>query len=205
MSKRAFKLHTNKAKPFKLTGKTKWRSILWTGLILAAVLAMVGFGLLQGKGKISVRDEIESGARALAAGNWRLADSLARDAIHKDTTSENAHMLLATSLSRQERYEEAIASYREAIRLGRENPTSHLGLGAALEGAARRSEAITEYRRAVFLDSSSAIGHYHLGMALARENYRADAIRELEKFLRLSPKAPEKARVDSVLARLKQP
>jgi len=40
---------------------------------------------------------------------------------------------------------------------------------------------------------------------LARENYRADAVRELEKFLRLSPKAPEKARVDSVLAKLKQP
>jgi tetratricopeptide (TPR) repeat protein len=205
MSKRAFKLHTNKTKPFKLTGKTKWKSILWTGLILAAVLAMVAFGLLQGKGKISVRDEIENGARALALGNWSLADSLARDAIHKDPMSENAHLLLATSLSRQGRYEEAIASYRNAIRLGRESPTSHLGLGAALEGANRRPEAITEFRRAVFLDSSFAMGHYHLGMALAGENYRAEAVRELEKFIRLSPKAPEKARVDSVLARLKQP
>ena len=205
MSKRAFKLHTNKAKPFKLTGKTKWKSILWTGLILGAVLSMVAFGLLQGKGKILVRDEIESGARALAAGNWSLADSLARDAIHKDPMSENAHLLLATSLSRQRRYEEAIVSYRNAIRVGRESPTSHLGLGAVLEGANRRGEAVVEYRRSIVLDSTFAMGHYHLGMALAGENYRAEAIRELEEFLRLSPKAPEKARVDSVLTRLKQP
>jgi tetratricopeptide (TPR) repeat protein len=204
MSKRAFKLHTNKAKPFKLTGKTKWKSIFWTGLILVAVLTMVLFGLLQGKGKISVRDEIESGARALAAGNWSLADSLARDAIHKDPLSENAHLLLATSLSRQGRYEEAIASYRDAIRLGRESPPSHLGLGAALEGVNRRGEAVVEYRRSIVLDSTFAMGHYHLGMALARENYRAEAQKELEAFLRFSPKAPEKAQVDSMLALLRK-
>jgi len=204
VSKRAFRIHTEKAKPFKLTGKTRWKSILWTAVVLAAVLGMVAFGLFQGKGRLSVRDEIERGAQALAAGNWKVADSLARDVISRDKQSEDAYLLLATSFSRQGRFEEAIGAYREAIQIGRETPMSHLGLGEAMEGANRRGEGIVEYRRAVGLDSTFAMGHYHLGMALARENYRAEAQKELEMFLRLSPKAPEKAQVDSVLAGLKR-
>lgn len=203
MSKRAFKLHTEKAKPFKLTGKTKFRSLLWTAVIAAAVLGLVSLGLLQGRGRLTVRDEIEKGAQALAAGNTLLADSLARDAIHRDTLSEDAHMLLATSLARQGRYDDAILFYREANRLGREKPMAHLGLGEALEAANRRGEAIVEYRRTVGLDSTLAQGYYRLGMALAAQGYKPEAVKELQTFLRLSPQAPEKPQVDSVLTTLK--
>ncbi len=205
MSKRAFKLRTEKAKPFKLTGKTKARSLLWTVVIAVAAAGLIAFGLFQGLSHVSVRGEIDRGTQALTEGRVFQAESLARSAVHKDTSSEDAHLLLATILARQGKHEEAVGSFRQAIRLGRENAPSHLGLGMALEGSGRRPEAIAEYRRAVGLDSASARGHYHLGMALARENYRADAVRELETFLRLSPLAPEKARVDSVLGRLKQP
>jgi len=204
LSKRAFKIRTDKAKPFKLTGKTKSRSIFWTAVIAAAAAALIAFGLFQGLSKVPVRQEIELGAQALSEGNFQRAESLARHAVRRDTLSEDAQLLLATVLARQGRYEEAVEPYRRATRLGRENTMSHLGLGVALEGAGRRPEAIAEFRRAVFLDSAAAMGHYHLGMALAAESYRAEAIKELEKFLRLSPQAPEKAGVDSMLARLKQ-
>ncbi len=78
------------------------------------------------------------------------AESPLRQALEIDPDLGDAHSMLGSSLSRQERPAEAILHFAKAIELGSDSPTLRLGYAAALESLGREEEAKAQmeaYRR----------------------------------------------------------
>ncbi len=64
------------------------------------------------------------------------------------------------------------------------------------------SEAEEQLSKAVELDSKNAYAHYYLGMANNRLKKTDRMVKEFQLFLQLAPKAPEAAKVKSLLRAL---
>ena len=93
----------------------------------------------------------------------------------------------ANKLKLEGRWEEAIASYRQAIE---ENPSfywSYHNLGDALAKLGRWEEAVNAYQSAIELNSSSPWVHYSLGEAWEKVGRLDDAIACYQKALELEP------------------
>lgn len=85
----------------------------------------------------------------------------------------------------QQRYEEAIAAYREAIRLNRDDGFAHYGLGVGLSRMGRDDQAITAYREAIRLLPRHADAHYGLAVVMERTGQAEAAIRSYREVIQL--------------------
>ncbi|RME46275.1 MAG: tetratricopeptide repeat protein, partial [Deltaproteobacteria bacterium] len=73
------------------------------------------------------------GARkAYEAGNYRQALHLARSAVGEDRTDAESHYLLALVYDKLDRFEEAMASYRETLRWNGNHAGAYIGICAIL-------------------------------------------------------------------------
>ena len=92
---------------------------------------------------------------------------------------------LYTSLNR---WDEAIAEYKQAVDLDPESTWSHnrLGFSLALKGG-REDEAIAHTREAVRIDPNEGWFHYCLGFALDRKGSLDEAVQEFQEAVRLIP------------------
>lgn len=123
----------------------------------------------------------------------RYADAVAgfRRALALDPAYLKAHDNLGLACEALGRYEEAIASHREAIRLNRErqahSPWPSLNLGILLTRHDRLDEAEALFRESVREDPRFAPAHYQLGLILEKKGRSTDAIAELSQAAQLDP------------------
>ena len=98
---------------------------------------------------------------------------------------------MASSLLIQNRFDEAIASYRDAIRVKADFPEAHQGLGQLLMFQRRYDLAAAECREAIRLRPDAAEPHVILGMVLSTLQKRDEALAEHRLAQRLNPDYPE--------------
>ena len=90
----------------------------------------------------------------------------------------------------QQRYDEAIAAYRQAVRLEPQNALAHYGLGVAYSRKGENEQAIAAYREAIRLQPEHADAHYGLGVASERQGYDQVAMDAYRAVTRLRPAEP---------------
>ena len=117
-----------------------------------------------------------------------------------------AHLLLATAMLNQGKWDETFAEFREALRLQPDDPTTHNSLGIAYQMRGELDRAAAEFREAIRLQPGYALARGNLGdllLAQGRPEEAADVFRET---IRLSPGfAPAHARLARALASQHRP
>jgi tetratricopeptide (TPR) repeat protein len=88
----------------------------------------------------------------------------------------------------QERYEEAIAAYRQAIELDPKYAYPWNGLGIVYHRQGRYEEAIATYRQAIELDPKDALPWNGLGIVYSNQDRHEEAIAAYRQAIELAPK-----------------
>jgi tetratricopeptide (TPR) repeat protein len=90
-------------------------------------------------------------------------------------------------LTKQEKYDEAVAHYQAALKTNPESASAQSDWGMALTKQGRWQESIAHYEEALRLDPNLAEAHNNLGIDYLQTGRLADGIRELRMTLKLNP------------------
>ncbi len=104
-------------------------------------------------------------------------------------TKENymAITVLASQLAKQNKFDEAIALYREALSYKPTFPETHFFLGNAFDQLGRPDEAVAEYEKALWFKPMQEQTHIFLGIVLGKQKKYAEAITNYEEALKIDP------------------
>ena len=101
-----------------------------------------------------------------------------------------AHIGLGNTYSKSGKYEEAIASFKEALRIDPDNPDAYYFLGDIYHHKARYQEAIDVYKKAISINPDHYL-HNQLGRAYVALRQYKDAVASYEEALRIDPNNAE--------------
>lgn len=99
-----------------------------------------------------------------------------------------AHRNLAWAYHRNRRYDEALASFRQALALDPTDLQAQRGIAEVWLDRDRYPEAIEAYGRILSQQPSDATAHNGLAIALMQAGRRAEALRHFEEAVRLEPR-----------------
>ena len=127
---------------------------------------------------------------------WRQAD-LYRDGetffnhvIAHNPTAREAHRNLGEALTKQGRWEEALAAFRIAVEHAPDDARDHSNVGAALIVLGRLDEAEEPFRRALALDPHSVYALQNLAVLESqRQRYEA-ALDVYRRLVKVNPRSP---------------
>lgn len=127
-----------------------------------------------------------------------------QDAAKKDPENVNAWVELGNALMDAKRFSEAVDAYGRALKIDPKNVDVRVDMGSCYRSIGRPDMAEKEYRKALEINPRHAMGHRNLGVVLAYDfNKKHQAIKEFERYLQLSPEAPDADKVRRVIASLK--
>ena len=106
--------------------------------------------------------------------------------------AEHGLQQAADALLRQQRYEEALAAYREALPINADYAPAHAGMGRALFRLERYEAAAEHFERALQLDPRDRQALDHLALVHFRQRRYAMA---LELYRRLAEVTPDSAQI----------
>ncbi len=122
---------------------------------------------------------------------WRSDESLWRAVLVQFPDSEFANGMLAETLLRQNRIQEAVAYADRTVGIAPRDALAQATLGVALSRVGRFAEATGHLQEAVQLRPDWARAHNNLGTALAQQRRFDEAIAQFSEALRLKPDFPE--------------
>ncbi len=157
----------------------KWLRILLP--LFAAVSATLG-GVLW----LASKHE-ESGEAMFTAANYAGAEAAFRHALKFDHAYTRARLMLARSLLRQQKTQDAIPELQRCAAEGQSNQSVHIVLGDALVALGRPSDAVTEFRKVIALNPKRSDVYVRLGSCLESLRRSDDAVKELRYALTVNP------------------
>jgi predicted O-linked N-acetylglucosamine transferase (SPINDLY family) len=114
------------------------------------------------------------------------ADVLTR-AIAADGSVAGTHYMLGCVFQAQDKFDDAIASFRQALALDPAQAKTHNNLGCMLEAAGNLREAAECYRGAIRVDSRMAQAHYNLGNVYRQLGDADKAVAHIRQALAVEP------------------
>ncbi len=134
------------------------------------------------KEKIELHHAIMSAQSALGAGERQAARRTLERVVSEDSGILDAHQMLGSLAADEKRWDDAVASFRQALALDAEHKASLFGLANAYRRLGRGDEALVGFERLLALaphDSKAALAAADL---LAERGERGRAIALLEKL-----------------------
>lgn len=118
----------------------------------------------------------------------------------------DAKLNFGFTLLSQRNYEQSETVFRDLLQQRGEMPTLNMYLGIALIGLKKTDEAEKLLKKAVSLKGGEnlAQAHRYLGGIYVQKKNNSEAITELEKYLQLSPKAPDADKIKATIEDLKK-
>lgn len=110
-----------------------------------------------------------------------------------------ARVALGQAYLMQEKIDDAMREFNEAEETQKSNSDLYLYRGMALLMEGKSAEAAQQLDQAIKLDGKNAYAHYYMGLAQNNLKHPDLVLKYFRMFLQLDPKAPEAARVRSLL------
>ena len=104
------------------------------------------------------------------------------------------HGLLAESLFRQQKFDEAIAHYQQFLAYRPADVAAQVQLGIAYAALGRQDDAIAQFRRVVDLNPQDAVAHRNLARALLETGNLDEAALALRRAVELNPAPTPRSR-----------
>ena len=145
--------------------------------------------ILDEVGSLSVSSQmfLTTGAQALKAERYDLAEKAFRGAIAVNPENKRAHLNLAVVLAQGGDLDAAEASAREALRLDPEYGFAYFNLGTFVESRGRLPEAMDFYRKALDKDPGNLKANFRLANALMRSADYEGAARYYRAAVEIAP------------------
>ena len=176
-------------------------------LPLAAVVALVVVGVYAVAARLFDRMNADGGSRSITLGVvfvvaavWLTGATIRRNAVYhsgevmwrdvvaKRPDNPRAHEHVGTILIAQQRFAEAMASYREAIRVEPTFTSAHANLANALHQTGQLPAAIEQYREAARLDPQHIVARMNLGDALEQQGLIDESLEAYRSAARITPR-----------------
>lgn len=141
--------------------------------------------LLEDPENVSALEEVAD--NELSLGEYRRAETAAKQSIALDSGSYTGHYILGFVRSRTEQWEEAVTHLRQANQLKSNNAEILRCLGWALFHAGQRAQGIVTLERALNLDADSPLTLCDLGVAYLEAQNFVKSKTLLERALDLEP------------------
>ncbi len=138
------------------------------------------------------QQELQALVNALNNGQLAQAESQAKSLIAKHANVFILHHVLSLALDGQQKYIEAVVSYKNALKLQPEkfNQSSadlYFNLGIALTNLNRLDEAAMTYQQSIKINPIFFEAHGNLGIVLQRQGKLEEAIASYQKGLTINP------------------
>ena len=115
-----------------------------------------------------------------------------------------AWVAYGNALMDSNRFGEAADAYQKALVLDPKNVDVRVDRGTCLKNSGRPQQAVEEYRKAIKINPNHLLAHRNLGVTLGYDlKEKKKAIREFEKYLSLSPNAPDAAELHQMIQDMK--
>jgi protein O-GlcNAc transferase len=128
---------------------------------------------------------------AAAAGRFRDAVELHKQALELDPKQEQAHINLISLYGQLRQFDQAEAEYRAAVALNPSRDEAHYNYAVLLTAQDRLDEAAAAYRKALALNPGHAEANNNLGFLLARQRKFDEALLHANKALESKPDYPQ--------------
>ena len=109
------------------------------------------------------------------------------------------HFIAAEKLRRQQRYDEAIARYKQALQQSPGDPGILVGLGNTYYELRRSADALVQFQKAAQINPRHVEAYLGMGMTYQDLNRRSHARKAYERFLEVAPKHPQARDIRLVL------
>jgi tetratricopeptide (TPR) repeat protein len=127
----------------------------------------------------------------------------ARQAITLTADNAWAHYWLAQALNGLRRFTEAVSSAKAAIRLSDgKDARMHFTLADAYFAMKQWPEAVQAFTKAAELEPTDAASAYNVAASYHNQQYYSDALKWYRETLKRDPNHPDKAEIQSRIARL---
>lgn len=134
------------------------------------------------------QQEINQLIQLLNQGHLAAAEDLAKSLIQRAPNTFILHHILSLALDQQQKYVEAIDSYRNALKLQPNTPDLHFNLAIVLTHTNQLDEAENEYRLAIKLNPNFFEAYGNLGILLQRQGKLDAAIQCYQTGLKINPR-----------------
>ena len=159
------------------------------GVLIALALFLTAAFLLVRKWRADY-GELESGRRALIAGETDAGIAHLQRVLRTDPGNEDAHLLLGGAYLEQGKNADAITEFEQVLRQDSTNTVALENLGVAYLRTDRPNDALAPLEHAQTREPNKANFNYNLGLAnLALDKYQT-AISYLSQSLRIRPNYP---------------
>lgn len=123
----------------------------------------------------------------LNQGHFAAAENIAKNLINKFPNAFILHHILSLALDQQQKYQEAVSSYRNALNIQPNTPDLLFNLAIVLSHLNQLSEAESVYRQAIKLNPNFFEAHGNLGIVLQRQGKLDEAIASYQAGLKINP------------------
>ena len=146
----------------------------------------------------------ELGVLYLKQGKSEKAAEVLNSAVKLDPAAFNLRLNLGIALLEAKQFPDAEAQLNEAVKRNAAAATPHMYLGLTLAHLADFDQAEKELLRSIEIGGNSiSIAHYYLGGLYWKRRDYPRAVEQLEKYLELTPTAPDSARVRATIKELR--
>ncbi len=146
----------------------------------------------------------ELGVQYLKSGRPEKATEALNNAVKLEPDAFTPRLNLGIALLEAKQFQEAQTQLHEAVRRNDSAPTPHMYLGLTLAHLNNLTEAEKELLRAIEVGGNNmGLAHYYLGGLYWKRRDYPRAIEQLEKYLELTPNAPDSERVRTTIKELR--
>ncbi len=131
--------------------------------------------------------ELQTLVNTLNNGQLAQAESQAKNLIARHANVFILHHVLSLALDGQQKFTEAVISYKNALKLQPNSPDLYFNLGIALTHLNRLEEAATTYQQAIKVNPNFFEAHGNLGIILQRQGKLDEAIASYQAGLKINP------------------
>ncbi len=133
------------------------------------------------------QQEVHGLINLLSNGQLAQAESMAKSLIAKHTNVFILHHVLALALDGQQKFAEAVTSYKNALKLQPNMPDLLFNLGIALTNLNQLDEAASAYQQAIKVNPNFFEAFGNLGTVFQRQGKLEQAITSYHKGLKINP------------------
>lgn len=131
---------------------------------------------------------------------WRDPETLWKNSVEVNPTSQ-AHFNLATLFEAQGKYDDAVASYRQAVAINPQRSDAHEKAAQLLQKRGNIPEAIGHYRIVVEFNPNAIDARENLADGLVNQGQIGEAVQHFRKLLESAPERNEaRAKLGTILA-----
>ncbi|MGD2079622.1 MAG: tetratricopeptide repeat protein [Nitrospirota bacterium] len=171
---------------------------------ILALIALLAISLASACEREGDRPVVPQGTVQAPINVDKQADFL-RGVVRDDPQNAQAWTKLGNVLMDSQRFAEAVEAYGKVIELEPENVNVIVDRGTCYRRMGRPDVAAEHFRDAIEIDPSHPLAHRNLGVVMAFDLGDPKTAREeFEKYLEISPAAPDRADVEKLISELKQ-